>query len=114
MMTNERVSRVAVVHGCFTNKSLTSVCTYFLFQLQCASHLNLGWRITVMDPPIPTTTPPPTTPPPPVSVLIGSLPTEQHRVSGKFHIIGTKTLFFEDFNYDGGGPGEYAINRFEI
>ena len=38
-------------------------------------------------------------------VLIGTLPTEQHQVSGQFHIIDSKTLFIEDFNYDGGGPG---------
>ena len=37
--------------------------------------------------------------------LIGTLPTLQHRVSGEFHIIDSKTIYIEDFNYDGGGPG---------
>lgn len=38
-------------------------------------------------------------------VLIGTLPTEQHRVSGEFHVIDSTSIFIEDFNYDGGGPG---------
>ena len=38
--------------------------------------------------------------------LIGTLPTEQHQVSGKFYVVDSKTLFFEDFNYDGTGPGK--------
>ena len=42
-------------------------------------------------------------------VLIGTLPTEQHQVSGKFYVVDSKTLFFEDFNYDGGGPGKKNI-----
>ena len=42
-------------------------------------------------------------------VLIGTLPTEQHQVSGKFYIVDSKTLFFEDFNYDGAGPGRKKI-----
>ena len=37
--------------------------------------------------------------------LIGTLPTEQHGVSGKFYIVDANTLFIEDFNYDGQGPG---------
>ena len=52
-------------------------------------------------------------------VLIGTLPTEQHQVSGQFHIIDSKTLFIEDFNYDGLGPGiatlmyahSYVLNK---
>ena len=42
-------------------------------------------------------------------VLIGRLPTEQHQVSGNFYVVDSKTLFFEDFNYDGGGPGTVAM-----
>ena len=38
--------------------------------------------------------------------FIGNLPTEQHQVSGKFYIVDSKTIFIEDFNYDGGGPGK--------
>ena len=38
--------------------------------------------------------------------LIGTLPTEQHGVSGQFYIVDSKNLFFDNFNYDGGGPGE--------
>lgn len=41
-------------------------------------------------------------------VLIGTLPTEQHQVSGQFHIVDSKTLFIENFNYDGQGPGSYS------
>ena len=40
--------------------------------------------------------------------LVGTLPTEQHRVSGELYIVDSKTIFIEDFNYDGGGPGEYC------
>ena len=40
-----------------------------------------------------------------VGGLIGTLPTEQHGVSGKFYVVDANTLFIEDFNYDGGGPG---------
>ena len=47
-------------------------------------------------------------------VLIGTLPTEQHQVSGQFHIIDSKTLFIEDFNYDGGGPGRATLMFVEI
>lgn len=46
--------------------------------------------------------------------LIGTLPTLQHRVSGQFHIIDSKTLFFEDFNYDGGGPGQSGITMIRV
>ena len=38
--------------------------------------------------------------------LVGTLPTEQHRISGELYIVDSKTLFIEDFNYDGGGPGQ--------
>ena len=38
--------------------------------------------------------------------LVGTLPTEQHRVSGQVYIVDSKTIFIEDFNYDGGGPGQ--------
>lgn len=38
--------------------------------------------------------------------LVGTLPNEQHRISGEFYIVDSKTLFIEDFNYDGLGPGE--------
>ena len=38
--------------------------------------------------------------------LIGTLPTEQHDVSGEFYVVNSTTIHFEDFNYDGGGPGE--------
>lgn len=37
--------------------------------------------------------------------LIGTLPTEQHGVSGKFYIVDSNNIFIEDFNYDGQGPG---------
>ena len=43
-------------------------------------------------------------------VLIGTLPTEQHQVSGQFHIIDSKIIFIEDFNYDGGAPGIANLN----
>ena len=42
--------------------------------------------------------------------LVGTLPTEQHRVSGQFYIVDSKTLFIEDFNYDGGGPDKLAMD----
>ena len=42
-------------------------------------------------------------------VLIGTLPTEQHQVSGQFYIVDSKTIFIENFNYDGGGPGEKGL-----
>ena len=44
-----------------------------------------------------------------VGVEIGNLPNEQHGISGKFHILDSKTIYIEDFNYDGGGPGTYGI-----
>ena len=37
--------------------------------------------------------------------LVGTLPNEQHRISGQLYIVDSKTLFIEDFIYDGGGPG---------
>ena len=37
--------------------------------------------------------------------FIGNLPNEQHGVSGKFYVVDSKTIYIEDFNYDGGGPG---------
>ena len=40
-----------------------------------------------------------------VGVEIGELPNEQHQISGTFHILDSKTIYIEDFNYDGGGPG---------
>ena len=42
--------------------------------------------------------------------LIGTPPTEQHDVSGRFYIVNSKTLFIEDFNYDGGGPGMLHVH----
>ena len=39
-------------------------------------------------------------------VLIDTLPTEQHQVSGQFHFIDSKTIYIEDFNYNGQGPGK--------
>lgn len=33
------------------------------------------------------------------------MPNEQHGISGTFHVIDEKTIYIEDFNYDGGGPG---------
>ena len=39
--------------------------------------------------------------------LVGTLPNEQHRISGQLYIVDSKTLFIEDFSYDGGGPGEH-------
>jgi hypothetical protein len=30
-----------------------------------------------------------------------------HQISGNFHIIDSKTIFLENFNYDGGAPGMY-------
>ena len=36
-------------------------------------------------------------------------------MSGQFYIVDSKTIFIEDFNYDGGGPGKqicsYILNR---
>ena len=46
--------------------------------------------------------------------LIGTLPTEQHQVSGKFYVVDSKTLFFEDFDYDGGGPGKKILYYFVL
>ena len=40
---------------------------------------------------------------------MGTLPTEQHRVSGQVYIVDSKTIFIEDFNYDGGGPGQSLL-----
>ena len=31
-------------------------------------------------------------------------------MSGQFYIVDSKTLFIEDFNYDGGGPGKLAMD----
>ena len=45
-----------------------------------------------------------------IGSLVGTLPTEQHRVSGEFYVVDSKTLFIEDFNYDGGGPGIYILS----
>ena len=30
--------------------------------------------------------------------LIGTLPTEQHGVSGQFYVVDSKTLFIDNFN----------------
>ena len=46
--------------------------------------------------------------------LIGTLPTEQHGVSGQFYIVDSKNIFFDNFNYDGGGPGERERDCFYI
>ena len=43
--------------------------------------------------------------------LIGTLPTEQHQVSGEFYIVDSRTLFFDNFNYDGGGPGLIIVRE---
>ena len=40
-----------------------------------------------------------------VGIEIGQLPTEQHGVSGTLYVTDSRTLSFEDFNYDGLGPG---------
>lgn len=40
-----------------------------------------------------------------VGVEIGELPTEQHGITGTFHVLDSKTIFIEDFNYDGMAPG---------
>ncbi len=40
-----------------------------------------------------------------IGILIGSLPNEQHGLSGQFHILNSKTIYIEHFIYDGGGPG---------
>ena len=47
-----------------------------------------------------------------VGVEIGTLPNEQHQISGTLHVLDSTTLYIEDFNYDGGGPGEGDIIRF--
>ncbi len=39
-------------------------------------------------------------------VEIGVLPNEQHNLGGVFHIVDTKTIAIDDFEYDGGGPGD--------
>ena len=41
-----------------------------------------------------------------IGVEIGTLPTEQHAVTGILHVLDSNTLYIEDFTYDGGGPGE--------
>ena len=41
--------------------------------------------------------------------LIGTLPTEQHGVSGQFYVVDSKTLIIDNFNYDGLGPGESNV-----
>ena len=41
-----------------------------------------------------------------IGVEIGTLPNEQHQISGTLHVLDSNTLYIEDFNYDGGGPGE--------
>ena len=43
-------------------------------------------------------------------VLIGTLPTEQHQVTGQFHVLDSKTILIENFVYDGLGPGAKAIS----
>jgi len=42
-------------------------------------------------------------------VQVGVLPTLAHRVSGTLYVENNKTLFIENFNYDGGGPGMLAV-----
>ena len=39
-----------------------------------------------------------------VGTLVGILQ-GAHLISGNFHIIDSKTIFLENFNYDGGAPG---------
>ncbi len=34
------------------------------------------------------------------------LPNEQHDLGGVFHILDSKTIYIDDFEYDGGGPGD--------
>ena len=47
-----------------------------------------------------------------IGVEIGTLPNEQHDISGTLHVLDSTTLYIEDFNYDGNGPGEKEIIRF--
>ena len=44
-----------------------------------------------------------------VGIEVGQLPNEQHGVSGTLYVTDSRTLSFEDFNYDGLGPGSYVI-----
>ena len=44
-----------------------------------------------------------------IGVEIGTLPNEQHQISGTLQVLDSNTLYIEDFNYDGGGPGEEDI-----
>ena len=41
--------------------------------------------------------------------LVGTLPTLQHQVSGQFYIVDSRTIFIDDFNYDGAGPGLLCV-----
>ena len=45
------------------------------------------------------------TPAPPSEVLIGSLRTRAHRVSGDVYALGERTIRITGFNYDGTAPG---------
>ena len=43
--------------------------------------------------------------------LIGTLPDlARHRISGNFYIVDSRTIFIEDFNYDGTAPGLHQSN----
>lgn len=45
--------------------------------------------------------------------LVGTLPTLDHDVSGNLYIVDSRTIFIDDFNYDGQGPGIF-IYKFII
>ena len=51
------------------------------------------------------------TPPPPSEVLIGSLTTRAHGVTGDVYALGEQRMRITGFNYDGNGPGArfYAV-----
>ena len=41
-------------------------------------------------------------------VLVASLPTLNHNVSGMMYVENDTTFCISNFFYDGGGPGEYS------
>ena len=45
-------------------------------------------------------------------LVIGDLPNEQHGIDGNLYVVDSRTLRFEDFDYDGGGPGELSVSKY--
>ena len=44
-------------------------------------------------------------------LVIGDLPNEQHGIDGNLYVVDSTTLRFEDFDYDGQGPGTFCPKK---